>query len=119
MATATTETLERVVRAYSVRDRLTDAQRQGLEAWLSRATVEVPGRVMPAVTAGALAWEQARDEELARLRAEVERLRSARAETQPAREEPAAAEATATEEQETPDTEEAPQEGRRRRIWGL
>lgn len=108
MATAT-ETLERVVRAYSVRDRLTDAQRQGLEAWLSRATVEVPGRVAPAITAGVLEWERARDEELARLRAEVERLRAA------PRHEPAREETAATETKEKAPSEQTEQEETRRR----
>lgn len=102
MATTTTETLERVVRAYSVRDRLTAVQRQHLEAWLARATIEVPSRVAPAITAGVLAWDRARDEELARLRAEVERLRA-----EQAREEDATQEALA----------EPPEEGRRRLGW--
>ena len=104
MATAT-ETLERVLRAYSARDRLTEAQRHNLEAWLSRATIEVPGRVAPAITAGCIAWERAREEELARLRAEVERLRQV-----PAREEAAATDTT----EETPAAE---QEDKPRLRW--
>lgn len=65
-----------LIRAYEVRDRLPDTQRRALEQIISRVRLVVNKRGALAVSQGRVRWEEARLEELERLREENKRLKS-------------------------------------------